>query len=187
MAALAVVGTLLNSACANDVHDDTESSFSAGEVTTGGDESSTTGSESTSTTTTETTESTTESTSSGGAESDTGTTTTEDPNCEEKRIIFITNNRFTGALGGLYDADQLCEKVFVNRQDSEGINPDTLFAQAWLADGIDSPKNRLPEFCGEYQDPNGTVIAKSHEDLLNSELINPLVVDENGEEVSGTV
>jgi len=103
----------------------------------------------------------------------------------EQRIMTIASPRSNGALGGVEDADQMCAKII---GESEKITiPDTAFVQAWLSDGEVSPATRLPDFEGHYVDANGVVIAESHGDLLGLNLSNPLMVDENGEEVSGSV
>ena len=83
------------------------------------------------------------------------------------RRVFVTEGRYTGALGGLAGADQICQTEAMNAQlGGEWI--------AWLADGTDSPSTRFVQGTNEYRRLDGMAIASNWDALIDGTLDVPL-------------
>jgi hypothetical protein len=80
------------------------------------------------------------------------------------RIMFISSTKFTGNLGGLSGADDLCKGLALGA----GLDNHVNFI-AWLSDGGSTAKSRIPEIDGDpFVMPDGTIVADDLEDLLTS-------------------
>lgn len=188
LAALALVGSLISSGCADDTTEANVAFSTSGTDANSNTNTGTTDSSAmTDTGVASTGEASESTTTSGEADTDTDTTTGNNPNCGDERKIFITSEKFTGGFDGLSGADMLCNKILAGSENSDVMEPGTFFAQAWLADESGSPQSRLDDFCGQYVDFNGNVIAENHSDLLGLRLVNSIVLDENGKEVGGSI
>jgi hypothetical protein len=90
--------------------------------------------------------------------------------------VFVTSERFTGDLGGLSAADDLCTAA----AEAADLGGDWT---AWLSDGSTNARDRILD--AEYQLLDGTLVATSLADLTDGSLVAPINVDENGATVDG--
>ncbi len=80
------------------------------------------------------------------------------------RRVFVTSSVYTGNLGGLSGADEICQ--------TEATNANLTGSWiAWLADQTSSPLTRFVRGQNDYVLIDGTVIAKSWEDLVDGSLL----------------
>jgi hypothetical protein len=77
------------------------------------------------------------------------------------RYWFVTDNEFTGDLGGLDGADQICQA----EADEAGL-PGTY--KAWLSDSTGSPSTRFNQVEVPYLLPNGLQVAASYAQIIAS-------------------
>lgn len=109
----------------------------------------------------------------GGA-TDTAATGTGDPDTEgptqdtaadptAMRTVFLTNEVFTGDLGGLAGADAQCQRL----ADGAGLGG---VYRAWLSDATASPSTRFVRGQAPYVLVDGTPIADDWADLVDGEL-----------------
>ena len=95
-------------------------------------------------------------------------------NCTiEYRTVFVTSQEFTGALGGLAEADAKCNELAASAN-LEGEY------QAWLSDSNTSVADRFRAKDGVYIDVLGNLIADSWTDLTDGNLDHPIQYDETG-------
>jgi len=101
-----------------------------------------------------------------------GCTSENDIDC--RKIVFVTSQTFTGALGGVAGADEKCQSAAGNA----GLTGTFL---AWIADDTpgSSPEQRFTKN-GSYILVDGTVIADSWMDLTDGSLLNAINKDESG-------
>ncbi|WP_106094021.1 hypothetical protein [Enhygromyxa salina] len=95
--------------------------------------------------------------------------------CMRPRIMFVTLDAFTGGLGGLPGADDLCQET------GEGFYPEKLF-WAWNSTQIESPNNTF-EQDGYFVRTNGSKIANSWDQLISGQLLVPIDHDEAGDPI----
>ncbi len=93
------------------------------------------------------------------------------------KIVFLTSEPFTGALGGLTGADAKCQAA-AGRPGS--IVPFGTYL-AWLSDSTGSPSTRFMRSPGNYELPDGTTVALNYTALTARPLLNSIIIDENGE------
>ena len=89
------------------------------------------------------------------------------------KIVFITDQTFTGNLGGLAGADLIC-------QDSANMGGLGGLFKAWLSDHTNSASSRLTHSGYQYALPNGNPVADNWQQLTSGFLQNPLNVDQFG-------
>lgn len=93
--------------------------------------------------------------------------------------VFITGNTYTGQLGGLDGADDLCNTL------AAGSGLDGYF-RAWLSDSTGSPSTRFTKSTFPYLLVDGTQIAEDWTDLTTCDtdcLDNIINLSENGDNV----
>lgn len=88
---------------------------------------------------------------------------------DEDRRVFVTFERYSGALGGLAGADAVCQS------DADASNLGGVW-RAWLADGQDSPATRFVRGQNDYENLLGEVIAQNWDDLVDGMLTLPINV-----------
>jgi len=93
-------------------------------------------------------------------------------------VVFVTSQRYNGAIGGLSGADLRCNNLAA----AAGL-PGTF--RAWLSDGTESPATRFNR--SGFQRTDGRVVARDWADLTDRSLEAPISLDENGEEVLDSV
>lgn len=100
------------------------------------------------------------------------------------RLVFVTSQAYSGALGGLDGADIRCRE----RAKAIGLANANTF-RAWLSDGVQSPKTRFQQV--ELQDApyilgNGRVLAADFAELVEEGPRTGLAIDETGAMVTDT-
>lgn len=90
--------------------------------------------------------------------------------------VFVTSQRYTGELGGLFGADAICQTLADN---ATPVLTGTY--KAWLSDGTTSATSRLTHHPGPYVRVDGVRIADNWDDLTDGALQNPIEITENGE------
>jgi len=90
-------------------------------------------------------------------------------------LVFVSSEFYTGALGGVAGADDLCQELA-----EAAMLPSAGRFRAWLSDGVSSPQTRFgPPLEGAFILPNGAEIASSWADLVgNADLKSSINVDE---------
>jgi cysteine-rich repeat protein len=94
----------------------------------------------------------------------------------EELRVFVTSGTFTGALGGLVEADNQCVKLAMAAK-LPGVY------MAWLSDGMMSPATRFglgEGYSGWFVLVNGEVVAEGWGDLVDGDLKVAIDVDERG-------
>lgn len=95
------------------------------------------------------------------------------------RIAFATSGTFTGAMGGLAQADERCKAAAAAAK----LDRANAF-KAWLSDGVATPAKRLPVAFADaghpYASPGGLLIAADLVDLIDHGPIIPIDADEFG-------
>jgi hypothetical protein len=93
---------------------------------------------------------------------------------EEHRLVFVSSQLTTGALGGLEGADSFCTELAAQA----GIDGSYM---AWLSTSQVGPASRMTHFMGPYLLPTGQLIANDWTDLTDGVLAHPIDSDEFGE------
>lgn len=94
--------------------------------------------------------------------------------CGGDRLVFVTSQAYTGNLGGLEGADQICNDLAI----AAGIPAPF---KAWLARGTDeNPASRFVRSDVPYVLLDGTPVALDWDDLTDGEILSPIAVDELG-------
>ncbi len=91
-----------------------------------------------------------------------------------KYRVFVTNNSWTGNLGGLAGADQKCAQAATNAG-LRGI------WKAWISDDCKDAKERLYHSTFPYVRLDGVTIAKNWDDLTDGSLSSAILVTEYGQ------
>jgi hypothetical protein len=89
------------------------------------------------------------------------------------KLVFVTSQQYTGNLGGLPGADNICQSLAA----AAGL-PGVY--KAWLSAHQDSPSVTFTHPSGPYKLVNGTVVASSWTALTTQVLQNPINIDETG-------
>ena len=79
------------------------------------------------------------------------------------KVVFTTSTLYTGNLGGLGGADDICQA----HADGAGLNGTF---KAWLSTGSVSARDRLTHHGGPYRLVDGTIIALEWADLVDGQL-----------------
>lgn len=85
-----------------------------------------------------------------------------DPSCD-RRVAFITQDAYDGALGGLSDADQIC----MTEAQANPLLAGRTF-RAWLSTNGTSARSRFPAFTGALRRVDGEIIANGMAELLST-------------------
>ena len=97
--------------------------------------------------------------------------------CLEERRVFVTSVTFTGALGGIEEADNKCDSLAGAASGS---------FKAWLSTDLTSPDSRFDkEFTGLYRlaSVDFPIVAAGWKDLTDGGLMNAIDANEQGTEV----
>ncbi|HEY0132826.1 MAG TPA: hypothetical protein VGB85_02065 [Nannocystis sp.] len=98
----------------------------------------------------------------------------------EDLVVFVTSESFSvGQIMNLGVADNLC----IGRSQLGSAVPGRAKGSqyiAWLSDGFTSAVERLVDSSVAYRRVDGTTVANGTADLLDSDLLQPINVDENG-------
>ena len=92
------------------------------------------------------------------------------------KVVFLTSAGFSGDLGGLAGADQICN-ITANAAALPGMY------RAWLSDNVAAVEDRFYQSTGEYVLTNDVVVAENWDDLTDGTLAAPIDVDELGNTV----
>jgi hypothetical protein len=95
------------------------------------------------------------------------------------KLVFVTSTTYSGNLGGLSGADQICQTL-ANQAGLLGTY------KAWLSDSATSVSSRIAHANVPYQRIDGVAIANNWTDLTDGSLLAPLSFTESGAIVSGT-
>lgn len=106
-------------------------------------------------------------------------TDTPTPTTAPYKLVFVTGTTYSGNLGGLSGADQICQSL----ADQAGL-PGTY--KAWLSDSLTSVSSRITHASVPYQRVDGVIIANNWSDLTDSSLGAAISITESGEIVVGT-
>jgi hypothetical protein len=87
------------------------------------------------------------------------------------KIVFVTSSLYPADFGGLLAGDAICQ----GHADGAGLGG---VYMAWLSTFTATPALRLEHHPGRYVLVDGTVVAQSWVDLIDSSLVNPLVTTE---------
>ena len=103
-----------------------------------------------------------------------------DASCQsEARHVFVTDETYNGALGGLAGADQKCQASA-----SAANLPGSYYAWVSASDG--SPSSRFSRSTVPYRLPDGTIVADSWADLTDGTLSHAIDRTASGALVGGT-
>jgi hypothetical protein len=96
-----------------------------------------------------------------------------------QRRIFVTSMGFSGAMGNVVGADNLCRSSAARG----GLTGDF---RAWIGNGTTSatPANSFVKSSVPYVRVDGVQIAADWADLTDGALTAPIVIDENGRDIS---
>ncbi len=89
--------------------------------------------------------------------------------CTREQAVFVTEEAFTGDLGGVAGADAKCREA----AKLGGLLPwasDDFTYKAWIADPTCPPKHRFPHSSRPYRRTDGIEMAWSFDDLVDGEL-----------------
>jgi len=109
-------------------------------------------------------------------------TTVTPCNNDGRCTVFLTSDDFPGDFGGLQGGDDLCQ----NRAQAAGLGGTY---RAWVSSSSDpdnGPNNRFNQNSFPYVLTNGNRVANNFAELTSMDLINPIDVDENEENVDGS-
>jgi len=97
--------------------------------------------------------------------------------CLVGKYAFITESRFTGDLGGLNGADEICS------HEASLANLPGIYA-AWLSTGSNDPANRFSASLHGYLMANGSPLAVSWDDLTDGTIANTLNINQHGDPIN---
>jgi cysteine-rich repeat protein len=101
--------------------------------------------------------------------------------CTRQHVVFVTKEKFTGALGGLTGADKICQDAAKNAQFLPPV--DAMKFKAWLLVGTGNISGRFSVQLQETTHPivtrNGDIVALNWTDLLTGPLMHPINVAED--------
>ena len=97
-----------------------------------------------------------------------------DPQCVDRRIVFLTQNGYDGDLGGLAGADATCQAEAA----AAGLSGTY---KAWLSDSSDSPATRFSTAGGPFILVNGIVVASAWGDLIQGAIRYPIMYTAAGD------
>lgn len=90
-----------------------------------------------------------------------------------RALIFVTEDTYTGNLGGLTGADEKCQVSA-----SQAGLPGTY--KAWLSDSVTSATDRLNHSAIAYYSTNGALVAVNWDDLTDGALYSPVNANQFG-------
>jgi hypothetical protein len=88
--------------------------------------------------------------------------------------IFVTRGRYTGNLGGLAGAHELCSQLAT----AAGLTGSYM---AWLSTAASGPAAFMTPHPGPYVLPTGEMVAASWADLVDGSILRPIDRDQNGD------
>jgi hypothetical protein len=99
-------------------------------------------------------------------------------------VVFVSNDQFkANQIGGLSGADSRC-------QEQAGqplcLVPTGVY-KAWLSYNADSPQTRFTHSPGPYVLVDGTRVANSFADLIDDEILQPIIKNQFGDFLGGSV
>lgn len=97
-------------------------------------------------------------------------------NCE--RVVFVTRQRFGGAMNGVDGVDQLCNEI-ASRSTSLPRVQDRDF-RAWISTSTATASERLVHGTGPYVRPDGVQIATDWDQLASASHLAPINITEDG-------
>lgn len=98
-----------------------------------------------------------------------------EPDCKlTEKIIFVSSQLYTGAMGGLTGADFECS-VLADNANLPGVY------KAWLSAGLESPSTRMSQYPYPYVRSDRSMIAPNWETLLTGSLMGPIDLTEHME------
>lgn len=90
--------------------------------------------------------------------------------------VFMTDDQYTGALGGLDGADKKCQTS------AEAASLPGTF-KAWIADSTGSPATRFTQVTVEYRLVDGTtIVAENYTDLITNGTRSAITINEHKEQ-----
>lgn len=95
-----------------------------------------------------------------------------DETCVPGTLVFVTKDTYSGDLGGLTGADLKCAEA------GRGLRSAPFFA--WVSTSEGSPDTSFPKQSIPYYRVDGTKIADDWDDLTDTNLQNPINIDEDG-------
>jgi hypothetical protein len=95
------------------------------------------------------------------------------------KYVFVTGTTYSGNLGGLSGADQICQSL-ANQVGLSGTY------KAWLSDSVTNSSSRITHATAPYQRIDGVTVADNWSDLTDGSLRAPISITESGGFVSGT-
>jgi hypothetical protein len=101
------------------------------------------------------------------------------------RLVFVTNAKFSGNLGGIAGGDAKCKSAAMASTSADVASRATKFV-AWLSagnSGAAGAGDRLAD--GQYRRPDGALVASNLAGLLSGTLQAPIDVTELGQTVGG--
>jgi len=99
---------------------------------------------------------------------------------EERKVVFITDDNFTGDFGGLDGADATCQGAAMEA----GLSGTY---RAWLSDETGSPSTRFIQSVVPYVRLDGESVANDWQDLIDGELAAAVDLTEKGNAPGGNV
>ena len=94
--------------------------------------------------------------------------------CPAPKRVFVTRDRFTGAMGGLLGAHAFCTRA----ANAAGLTGNY---RAWLSSATQGPAAFMIPSPGPYVLPRGEVVAQSWADLVDGTLARAIDRDERGD------
>ncbi len=90
------------------------------------------------------------------------------------RHIFVTRDAYTGSFGRLTGAHALCTQL----ANAAGL---TGAYKAWLSTAVAGPESFMTHNPGPYILPDGQMVARDWDDLVDGSLLRPIDRDQNGQ------
>lgn len=94
----------------------------------------------------------------------------------DKRIVFVTDTTWNGAIGGIAGANNKCEVAAYY----SGLGSNYI---AIISDSSEDAEDNIPD--GKYVRVDGVHVADNHADLFDGTLMNPININEKGETQTG--
>jgi len=97
-----------------------------------------------------------------------------------QKTVFVTEDAYTGDLGGLAGADAICQAA----ADEAGLEGEYL---AWLSTHTQGPADRFIKATAQYELVDGTVVALDWDDLIDGVLANQIDMAPSGQRYESSV
>ncbi|MEZ4385873.1 MAG: hypothetical protein R3A79_31430 [Nannocystaceae bacterium] len=89
--------------------------------------------------------------------------------CKREQVAFVTNQAFTGNLGGVAGADAKCQEAAQTGGLLPWASGDYIY-RAWIADESCAPRDRFPHADRPYRRIDGYDLAMDFDDLVDGKL-----------------